>query len=171
MGVRPREPRTKVLVPCRVKSAGGWSDACIHNISSHGLLVGLDDAPATGTYIDIRRGTLVIVGRVVWSKLGFIGVRTQDVVSVTAVVSEPRRGRPEIPDTKMPAADRRTHARLAAQGRIGREVERSRQRAMAFQFAALSIGGAGVAIFAAMEVRQALASPMAMVGAALNGAQ
>ncbi|WP_267378742.1 MULTISPECIES: PilZ domain-containing protein [unclassified Sphingomonas] len=173
IGVKPREPRTKVLVPCRLKSGRGWSDACIHNISSRGLLIGLDDAPENGSYVDIRRGTLVIVGRVVWSRQGFIGIRTQDKVSVAAVVNEPRVGRPGTPAApagNAPAPDRRAHDRLSAQGRLGRRVERNRQRATVLQFGAISLGGVAVAIFAAIEVRAVLAAPLAAIGTALGSA-
>ena len=145
---------------------GRWSDACIHNASSRGLLVAADDAPASGSYVDIRRGSLVIIGRVVWRKGRFFGVRTQDRVVVQALIDEPRRGAAATPT---PTTERRTSARLTAEGRIARRVERSRQMASIVQFGFLAAAAAAAAAIMADEVSATLARPLAAVSASLNG--
>lgn len=173
-GMRQREPRTSVLVPCRVKREAGWSDACIHNVSSRGLLLGIDNAPNPGSYLEIRRGTLVIIGRVMWRQQGFVGIRTQDKVSAPALVNEPRglgAKRPGQPTNEARGGERRSTARLTAEGRTARRIERNRHRAQVFQFVALAGAGAAAAAFAAVHVRQALDHPFAAVGAALDASQ
>ncbi|PAX06526.1 PilZ domain-containing protein [Sphingomonas lenta] len=168
-GLRPREPRVKVLVPCRMNVSGRWVDVCVHNASSRGLLVAADEAPGTGAYIDIRRGTLVIIGRVVWRKGRFFGVRTQDRLSVQALVSEPRRGPHGASASSPLSEERRTQSRLAAEGRVARRVEHSRQTSSRLQFGFLVLAAAAIAMFMADEVGLMLAQPLTAVSAALDG--
>ncbi|RZM10031.1 MAG: PilZ domain-containing protein, partial [Sphingomonas sp.] len=113
-GVRPREPRTKVLVPCRLNVDGAWSDACVHNVSSRGMLMAADAAPRPGSYVEVRRGTLLIVGRVMWRQDRCFGIRTQDRISVDALVSEPRRRTAPPRGDGLPAGERRADSRLVA---------------------------------------------------------
>ncbi|MEJ8631225.1 hypothetical protein P0F65_18290 [Sphingomonas sp. I4] len=42
-GYKNREARRQVLIACRMKSVRGWGDACIHNISSRGMMIACDD--------------------------------------------------------------------------------------------------------------------------------
>lgn len=144
---------------------GRWTDACIHNASSRGLLVAADDAPTSGSYVDIRRGSLVIIGRVVWRKGRFFGVRTQDRVVVQALVDEPRRGAATAPTSTV---DRRTSARLTSEGRMARRVERSRRIASMAQFGFLAASAAAAAAVMAGEVGATLSRPLAAVTASLN---
>ncbi|RZM26822.1 MAG: PilZ domain-containing protein, partial [Sphingomonas sp.] len=67
-GFRPREERITVLIPSRMRLESQWHDLVIHNVSSRGLMAGCDSPPAVGSYVEIRRGTIVIVGRVQWTK-------------------------------------------------------------------------------------------------------
>lgn len=149
-----------------MNAGGRWTDVCIHNASSRGLLVAADDPPASGSYVDIRRGSLVIIGRVVWRKGRFFGVRTQDRIVVPALVDEPRRGAAAAPAPKI---ERRTSARLAAEGRIARRVERSRRMAAMFQFGFLAVAATAAAAVMADEVSTTLARPLAAVSSTLNG--
>ena len=55
-GYKNREARRQVLIPCRIKSVRGWGDACIHNVSSRGMMIACDDPLAPGEYLDLRRG-------------------------------------------------------------------------------------------------------------------
>lgn len=166
--LRPREPRTKVFVPCRLNLSGTWGDACIHNVSSRGLLIAADHAPDTGDYIEVRRGTLVIIGRVMWRKDRFFGVRTQDRVSAEALTREARLATRPSGRTESDQ-ERRTRARLVAEGRVARRVETSRHRSSAFQYAVFAIAGTATAVVIALEVHDALASPFAAINTALGG--
>ena len=168
IGPRPREDRVKVLVPCRMKVSGTWADACIHNASSRGLLVAADDAPKTGSYVDIRRGALVIIGRVVWAKGRFFGVRTQDRISVPALVGEPRRSA-ATSSASNADVERRTLSRLAAEGRVARDLQRNRQLSSWMQFGFLAFATAAMAVIIADEVGSVLSTPLTTITAALDG--
>ncbi len=148
-GFRPREERITVLIPSRMRVGSAWTDVVIHNVSSRGLMGGSDTPPAPGSYIEVRRGTIVIVGRVMWGKGRFFGVRTQDRISVKALIDEPRlasRPQPAKEDSK---GDRRAENRLAHEARMARSVERSRAFSSMFQYvgivltiiAAVGLGG------------------------------
>lgn len=166
-GLRQREPRVKVVVSCRMNVDGAWSDACIHNVSSRGLLVaGAKGAPAVGSYVDIRRGSLIMIGRVMWRKDRYFGVRVQDKINAQALVAEPRGRRKTNRDGDEAA---RTYRALAHEGNIARKVERSRVFAAVFQSSLLILGGGGAAVFVALEVYEALAAPMETVKRAMGG--
>jgi hypothetical protein len=143
---------------------GKWSNGCIHDVSDQGLLVSSYTPPAIGTYVDIRRGTLVIIGRVVWSGGSRFGVRTQDPVSVAALLSEPvLKRRPAI-------AERRSPTREESVRRVADRADRSRRRSSAFQFVCLTIIGLGLAYFAAMSAYRALATPIGAATSVLDRA-
>jgi hypothetical protein len=166
-GLRQREPRVKVVVPCRVNTDGAWSDACIHNVSSRGLLVaGAKDAPAVGSYVDIRRGSLIMIGRVMWRKDRYFGVRVQDRIDPKTLVSEPQGRRKTTRDDGEAS---RSFRALAHEGNIARKVERSRALAAAFQSSLLILGGGGAAVFVAIEMYEALATPMETLKHAMGG--
>lgn len=166
-GLRPRETRVKVVVPCRLNVSGSWSDACIHNVSSRGLLVAAaTSAPSVGSYVDIRRGSLVMIGRVMWRKDRYFGVRTQDKVTADVLVAEPRGRRKTVRDGSKPSPIDRA---LIHEGNVARRLERSRAFASAFQGALLIGAGCSAALFVATEVYQALASPVDAIKNAMGG--
>jgi hypothetical protein len=154
----------ELSVPWRMNVRGKWSNGCIHDVSDQGLLVSSDAPPAIGTYVDIRRGTLVIIGRVVWSGGSRFGVRTQDPVSVAVLLSEPvLKRRPAI-------AERRSPTREETTRRVADQADRNRRRSSAFQFVCLTIIGLGVAYFAAISCYRALATPLNAATTVLDGA-
>ncbi len=148
---------------------GTWSNGCIHDVSDRGLLISSAEPPRIGTYVDIRRGTLVIIGRVVWSGGRRFGVRTQDPVSLAALVSEPvLKTRPVTADRR--GADRKDSGRLQTVRRIAARAERSRRWSSAFQFACLTIVGLGMAYFVAISCYRAFAPPLDTAADVLDGA-
>jgi hypothetical protein len=155
--VKNRELRRKVLVSARMRVGSAWSDASILNISSRGMLVGSREAPARGTYLEIRRGSNMIVARVIWSRLDRFGVQTQDRLSTEELVSgaaPSNRDRGEF-------VERRTQARLPS-------AEAARWRGNSLQFAWITLVVAAMAIFGAMLVREYLALPLASVQLAIG---
>lgn len=158
-GFRQREERVKVLIPSRMRAGGQWMDITIHNVSSRGLMAGCDQPPASGGYVEIRRGTITIVGRVMWSKGRFFGLKSQDRLSVKALVDEPRLAsrppRPDAPDS----VDRRRDDRLRTEASLARRVERSRAFASAFQYGIAAALVVAVAGFGAATVYEALSAP------------
>ncbi|MEH3123169.1 MAG: PilZ domain-containing protein [Sphingomonas phyllosphaerae] len=167
-GFRPREERITVLIPSRMRLEAQWLDVVIHNVSSRGLMAGCDQPPAVGSYVEIRRGSLVIVGRVQWSKGRFFGMRSQDRLSVKALIDEPRlAGRPAR-DAAKPEADRRAERRLAHEAQMARKVERSRSFASMFQFLVIVAVGVTLAGIAAHTVYTMLSAPAAQIEDALK---
>src|SRR3569623_609886 len=92
-GFRPRDPRVAVLLPSRRRVGALWVEACIHNVSSRGLLVASDEVPKPGTYVEIRRGRNIMTGRAVWAKGRLFGVRMQDRIELAALKQDPARRR------------------------------------------------------------------------------
>ena len=90
-----RQLRQSTLIAARMHSEAGWSDVVIRNLSANGAMLQVPAPPQRGTYVEVRRGTSVIVGRTIWSDAGRCGIRTQDPVLVdrwlsgTGAQSEP----------------------------------------------------------------------------------
>ena len=161
--MKPRDPRHKVLVKARMRAGSRWHDTCILNISSRGMLLQAGIPPKQGSCLEIRRGAVVIVARVVWAKSHRFGVKCQDVLSLAAIVGDPSAAEPIAAPG---VADRRRieRAQLPA-----RERSRLLGRMIEYGFgAALALGVAG---FAAQQVYSILARPAGIVTAALSGAE
>jgi hypothetical protein len=150
-----------------MKSARGWGDACIHNISSHGMMVASDDPLAAGEYVDIRRGRQVVIGRVIWHRDRFSGIRTQDVISADALVSEPRlEGKPLSTAARDDRRDVRN--RLVSEIDAARRMERSRSISSALQFGTLCLFGLAAAATIAVQVGHMLTAPGSRIQQALS---
>lgn len=169
-GFRPREERITVLIPSRMRLGAKWVDVVIHNVSSRGLMAGCDTPPAPGSYVEIRRGTIVIVGRVMWQKDRFFGLRSQDRLSVQGLVNEPRLAQRPQQAKDSDQGERRADRRLAHEARLARSVERSRAFSSAFQFVIIALVGVSIAAAAAHSVYGMLQRPADAIGQALEGA-
>jgi len=147
-----------------MRAGTSWSDALILNLSSRGMLVRADPSPNRGSYLEIRRGSHVIVARVVWSGPGRFGVQTQDPVSADSLVGD--AGGPAAPIR--PGSSGFQERRAASRPAEVRH-ESSRQKARFGEFAAIAllcgifvlfIGGAVFEVFSRPlgDARAALAS-------------
>lgn len=168
--MRAREPRISVWIPSRMQAGAVWVDVCIHNISSRGLLVQAEQPPEPGTYIDIRRGTQIIIGRAVWRKDRYFGVRAQERLNVDSIINEPRlTSRPAVACADGAKPERRAPARATTQADVAARLESSKRFASAFQFGLILAGCGAAAIFCAYEVRQVLSRPMIAAEKAMAG--
>ena len=160
--MKPREPRQKVLIRARMRSDSGWSDACILNLSSRGMLVQAPQAPPRGTYLEIHRGSYCVVARVAWSKQHRFGVRSQDALVIDRLLGEQA---PAAPAAKVGALvnDRRASVRTTQQ-----QAERSRQRARTFEFLSAVVIGLTAAIAGFGVVAEVLGAPMRAISTALG---
>lgn len=152
---RPRELRRRVLVPARLRHGTSWSDACILNVSSRGLMIHSGRPLTRGTEVEIRRGDHVIVARVVWRDGGRAGLESDDRVPVEQIVTLG-----QSPALQLTAArgERRKRPRVEDQSRMtGRSIEFA-----AAVLIALALAGAGQSM-----VESALAAPLSAVSAAL----
>ncbi|HUG46064.1 MAG TPA: PilZ domain-containing protein [Sphingomicrobium sp.] len=158
-GLKPREERRRTMLRARMRSSAGWSDACILNVSSRGLLVYSDGAADPGSLVEVRRGGQLVVAKVVWRKNQRIGLRSTDELHVESLVSD------EI-------------AAAAAKGCAGsvriemrrrpREPDRSRESGRAMEFVSLVAVGMALAGLVAASVMQALAGSMNAITSALG---
>lgn len=157
--MKTREQRRKVVVPARMQAGGRWSDACILNVSSRGLLLHSSSAPSAGSYLEIRRGQHVMVARVVWTEAERFGVQNQDRLPVDAIVRDlPSIGSATSKESGFVERRRRPRERH----------ERSRQAGRWLEYAAFAIGGMIAASTAYGAVSTAIARPMAQLSTVLR---
>ena len=161
--MKKREPRHKVLVRARIKAGATWHDACILNISSRGMLMQAGVPPVRGSYLEIRRGPVVVVARVMWTKQHRFGIKSQDVLSIDSIVCETPSAAPR---ENCPPPERRAAGRPSLPTN---ERSRIHGRIMEYGFAAALAVAA--AVFAAGQVYSILARPADAVGAALAGGE
>lgn len=148
------------MLPARIRSSGGWSDACILNISSRGLLVYSNTAVEAGSTVEVRRGGQLVIARVVWRQNQRIGLCSPDPVPIDEIISDKTAAAAVISCA--------SPVRVAERRRRPRSHERSRERARAIEFIVLVLFGTAMAGGAAIYVGQALANPMARIASALE---
>lgn len=166
--VKTREPRLNVVIKARMRVGASWGDVSILNISSRGLLIHSPQAPPQGSYLEVRRGRHAIIARVVWSQNQRFGVRTQDPLSIEAIIREPDRSAPEARRAEESTAPvERRGDDLRARSSKERH-ERSRMFGRAFEFACIAAAGISAALVVHGIVAESLGRPLADVGAALT---
>jgi hypothetical protein len=154
-----RETRHRVMLPARMRSPAGWSDACILNVSSRGLLVYSAAAAQPGSFVEIRRGSQLVIARVVWRKNQRIGLCSTDRVHVEDIISSETAASAVQSGAQRVGLERR---------RIPRQAERSRSQGRAMEFLALILVGTVLAGAAALSVQEALARPLSQVRTVLG---
>ena len=143
-----------------MRSDSGWSDACILNISSRGLLVRSGRPAVRGSVIELRHRDYAIVGRVVWSDGAHAGLQAEERVPVEQILSFS-----QAPSLQLTAVNGRPVERR----KRPRSHEDNRVRGRLFEFSAVAILAALVAGFAFDLVHDALSRPFQQVQAALGG--
>lgn len=156
--LRPREERLRTLLPARMRSQSGWSDACILNISTGGLLVYSAGEAKLGSHVEIRRGGSLIIANVVWRKNQRIGLSSHHPVPIREVLE----------DEKVAAIVTTDSPVLVERRRQPRTPDNSRLKARAMEFAATAGIGIALAATAALCVAEAISKPIAAVEAALG---
>jgi hypothetical protein len=143
-----------------MRSDSGWSDACILNISSRGLLVRSGRPAVRGSVIELRHRDYAIVGRVVWSDGAHAGLQAEERVPVEQILSLS-----QAPSLQLTAVSGRPVERR----KRPRSHEDNRVRGRLFEFSAVAILAALVAGFAFDLVHDALSRPFQQVQAVLGG--
>lgn len=162
--VKPREPRRNVLIAARMRDGDGWCDANILNLSSRGLALHSVRLPSRGTYVEVRRGSHVIVGRVIWARAGRFGLCVQDRLEVDSLVANISPANDCARRTGGMTVERR--ARPRSEGLKWRYVQ-SRDKARGLQFAFIA-GLAFLLAGGAYElVIRTLARPLSIVSTQL----
>lgn len=89
---RPRELRRRVVISARMRSGAQWSDACILNISSRGMMIHSGRAGPLGAMVELRRGDHVIIAQVVWRDGTRAGLRSDERLPVDQILSVAQTG-------------------------------------------------------------------------------
>jgi len=149
------------VMPARLRSASGWTDACILNVSSGGLLVHSARTGPQGSEVELWRGEHVIVARVVWRDGARAGLCSVERLPVADILS----------------LNRSAALRLTAGGdarrddcrRGPRTDDEPRAQGQMVEFAGVVAVAVALSVLAYGMVEQALGRPLALVSAALGG--
>jgi hypothetical protein len=148
------------MLPARVRTDAQWCDAQILNISSRGLLIqSLRPAPE-GSSVQIVRGDHLIVARVMWSKAGRSGLRSEGRLPVDEIMSVK-----QLPSLRLIASNGTLHDRRRSSRAVARDA---RLGGRAFEFVAISAIAVTLAVGVWGLAHEALANPLASAAAALG---
>jgi len=157
---RPRELRRRVMLPARLRAGAQWSDTCILNISSRGLLIHSARAAPEGSVVELRRGDQVIVARVMWREGARVGLQADERLPVEQIMSLGQSKALQLTASSGAAVERRKQPRTEVDARL---------RGRAIEFASVAVIAASMALTIWSMASEALAKPMAAVSAALGG--
>lgn len=144
-------------------AGAAWQDVRILNMSSRGMMLRASASPVAGSYVEVRRAHHVIVARVVWSSKHQFGVRTQDSLSVEAVVAGAVAPASTPGDVQTGKFERRAVPRRPS------IYDDSRVVARHLELTLVAVLGCSAAFGAYATVQDAFAKPMALVSAGLAG--
>lgn len=161
LGQRPRELRRRVLLRARVQASSGWSDVCILNVSSRGLMINAPSVNAEkGSTIELRYSEHMIVATIVWRDGSRAGLKADERVPVDDLLARGQSPSLQLTAGGWPHIDRRARPRSSGDARLrGRIIE----------FAGIVLIGASLAVGATLMIGQAFAQPIRHVQAALGG--
>jgi hypothetical protein len=160
--LKPRENREKVMVRARMRVDASWQDVCILNVSLHGLGIQAARPPGRGSYVEIRRGTHVVIARIAWTKGHRAGLRSQDPIAIRPLLSDQTAAQPSTPGLQ-PAVERRRSTRPPAEAH-----ESSRQMGRAAEFACFGVFACALGLAAYGTVEASLAKPLQQISKALE---
>lgn len=158
--VKPREVRRNVMIPAFLHNGNAWCDANIINVSLRGLSLYTTNPPPAGAYVEVRRGTDVIVGRVVWANAGRFGVRTQDPLAIDSLVGNVAPKCSSRSNWDERPSKRRAEPRAE---RLEWRHAQSREKGRALQFVSVAVLGLILAACAYQAVSEALSRPLSEV--------
>jgi hypothetical protein len=147
-------------MPARLRSRSGWTDACILNISSRGLMIHSSLAGPQGSVVELWRGDHVIVARVMWQDGARAGLQTDERLAVEDILSLAGAATMTLTVSERGPADGR---------KAPRDDPDRRTRGRMIVFVGVVVAACTLAAGAYGMVEQALATPMAMIHIALGG--
>jgi len=146
-----------------MRSGVSWSDVCILNLSPRGVGIQAPTPPQRGSYVEICRGSHVIVARVVWARGHRAGLHAQDVIWPQSLINEPEIANDRAPPVPGSMIDRRSAHRASQRRHDG-----SRTAARAMEMACIAAFGAALSFGAFGLVHDALARPLSEIRSALG---
>jgi hypothetical protein len=156
-----RELRRRVVARARVWAGSQWSDACILNVSSRGLLIQTSRPIPEGSSVEILRGDHLIVACVMWSNAGRSGLKSEQQLPVEDILSLEQSRALQLIASNGLIHDRRRKKRGV--------VVDPRLRGRAMEFLAIGAIAASLAIGMGAMAERALSGPLASASAALGG--
>jgi hypothetical protein len=147
------------MLPARLRSGSQWTDTCILNISSRGLMIHSSRPADHGSVVELRRGPHVIVARVVWREGTRVGLQVEERVPVEEILSVDQSQALQLTAMDGVRVDRRKQPRSDDDARL---------RGRAMEFMAVGVVAVSLALGIWSMAEQALARPMAAVVAALG---
>lgn len=161
--MKSREPRQTVLIPAQIRGDSAWSEVCIRNVSSQGMMLEMSRPPAPGCYVELRRANVVVVARVMWAEADRCGLRTQAKVDLGALAgTKEQASRP--PGHAQGGSERTKHR----SDHLIRTADMARHVALGMQFACGAIFGGTLAILLSTMAYQAVARPFSAIREALR---
>ena len=147
------------MLPARMRTAVGWSDARILNVSSRGLMVHASLSALECGVVELWHGNHAISARVVWREGTKAGLQAEERISVDEILS--LGGSASLPLSSEPyrGVERRKRPRTSDYSRI---------QARAVEFASIAIIAATLAIGFFFWVGEAFAEPLTAVTIALR---
>jgi hypothetical protein len=142
-----------------LRSNSGWTDACILNVSSRGLMIHSSRAGPQGSTVELWRGDHVIAARVMWQDGARAGLKTDERIAVEDILSLSRSATMSLTAPENVSTERRKRPREPDPRIQGRKFEFFGVVATGCVFAAAAYG----------MVEQTLARPLALIEAALGG--
>lgn len=142
-----------------MRYGASWSDACILNVSTRGLLIHTSRNTPAGSQIELWRGERVIVARVVWRAGAKAGLRADEPVPVDQILTLGQSQALQL-GAGHGHGERRKYPRAE---------DKHRLRGKAIEFASVVVIGASLASAAAIMVEEAFARPLALVQQSLAG--
>jgi len=157
---RQRELRRRVMVLARLRNGGEWSDACILNISSRGLMIRSGRTAPEGSIVELHRGDHLITARVVWRDGPRAGLQTEERLPGDEILSEGQSAHLQLIASDGALVERRKFRRP--------ERGDSRMVGRMFEFAGLVAIVAGLASCLYALAQHALGTPIASAAQALD---
>ena len=156
---KPRELRRRVVVPARLRDGRSWTDTCILNVSSRGLMIQTSRPLVEGSDVEVRCGEHVIRARVMWRDGARTGLRSQQLVPMDEIMTIGQATALQLTAAGSPS-DRR---------RDDRGADENRLRGRAYEFAGTIIIATVLAAATLSIVGEAFARPVAIVTSVLGG--
>lgn len=167
---KQREQRQVVMLNARMRTEEGWSDVTICNLSPRGAMAKALTPPQKGDFVELRCGSSSIVGHVRWSQGVRFGIRAQDRIDISGLLSEQRDGRKSSGSER--DSERRSASREAIVAKpLPKTVsteQASRTFARVFEWGALAFVGIAGAGLVGSQVYSVLTAPMAEIQSALH---
>ena len=143
----------------RLRAFSGWSDACILNVSSRGLMINAPSAVAAqGSTVELWHGEHVIVGTIVWRKGNRAGLQAEERVPVDEILAISHAAALQLTASEWPKIDRRRKARQ----------DHNRSQGRAIEFAGVAVIAISLVAGTCVMFEQAFARPIHAIEAALG---